>query len=405
MNTQNGKLANNIVHFARVLRRAGLPIGPAKVIDAINAVRVVGIERRDDFKYALEAVLVNRREHQEIFDQAFQVFWRDPYRVERMLQELLQLMGGLKRIERDRPKLSERVARALLPQASIVPRQVDQLPPEVQADARFTVSTREVLQHKDFASMTAEELEEARQMLQRLRLPLPMLPARRLRARSRGRRIDLRATMKQMVKQAGGVIQLRRRSPDWRHPTLVVLCDISGSMENYTRMLLHFVHAVTNDRDRVHTFLFGTRLTNITRHLRHRDVDVALNGVSAAVADWSGGTRIGACLKEFNRRWARRLLGQGAVVLLISDGLDSDSGEGLRQEMERLSKSAREVIWLNPLLRYDKFEAKPAGVRAMLPYVDAFLPVHNLASLSQLGTALRSMRRDAPSGDRRAAAA
>ncbi|HLF22383.1 MAG TPA: VWA domain-containing protein, partial [Burkholderiales bacterium] len=181
--------------------------------------------------------------------------------------------------------------------------------------------------------------------------------------------------------------------------------DISGSMENYTRMLLHFVHAVTNDRDRVHTFLFGTRLTNITRHLRHRDVDVALNGVSAAVADWSGGTRIGACLKEFNRRWARRLLGQGAVVLLISDGLDSDAGEGLRQEMERLSKSAREVIWLNPLLRYDKFEAKPAGIRAMLPYVDAFLPVHNLASLTQLGTALRSMRRDAPSGDRRAAAA
>jgi uncharacterized protein len=204
----------------------------------------------------------------------------------------------------------------------------------------------------------------------------------------------LRGTMKQMVKQAGGVVQLRRRSPDQRHPTLVVLCDISGSMENYTRMLLHFVHAVTNDRDRVHTFLFGTRLTNITRHLRHRDVDVALNGVSEAVADWSGGTRIGACLKEFNQRWARRLLGQGAVVLLISDGLDSDAGEGLRLEMERLSKSAREVIWLNPLLRYDKFEAKPAGIRAMLPYVDAFLPVHNLASLTQLGAALRAIRRD-----------
>ena len=394
MSSEGGKLAHNIVHFARVLRRAGLPIGPAKVIDAINAVRAVGIERRDDFKFALAAVLVNRREHQEIFDQAFQVFWRDPYRVERMLQELLQLMGGLKRVEQDRPKLSERVARALLPQASIVPRNVDQLPPEVQADARFTVSTREVLQHKDFANMTAEELEEAKAMLQRLRLPLPMLPARRLRARARGRRVDLRGTMKQMVKQAGGVVQLRRRSPDQRHPTLVVLCDISGSMENYTRMLLHFVHAVTNDRDRVHTFLFGTRLTNITRHLRHRDVDVALNVVSEAVADWSGGTRIGACLKEFNHRWARRLLGQGAVVLLISDGLDSDAGEGLRLEMDRLSKSAREVIWLNPLLRYDKFEAKPAGIRAMLPYVDAFLPVHNLASLTQLGAALRAIRRD-----------
>ena len=393
MNTKNGKLAHNIVHFARVLRRAGLPIGPAKVIDAIKAVRAVGIERRDDFNYALAAVLVNRREHQEIFDQAFQVFWRDPYRVERMLQELLQLMGGLKRVEKDKPKLAERVARALLPQASIVPRNVDQLPPEVQADARFTVSTREVLQQKDFASMTTDELEEAKEMLRHLRLPLPTLPARRLRARTRGQRVDLRATMKQMVKQAGGVIQLRRRSPDERHPTLVVLCDISGSMENYTRMLLHFVHAITNDRDRVHTFLFGTRLTNITRHLRHRDVDVALNGVSQAVADWAGGTRIGACLKEFNLRWARRLFGQGAVVLLISDGLDSDAGDGLRLEMDRLSKSTRELIWLNPLLRYDKFEAKPAGIRAMLPYVDAFLPVHNLASLTQLGAVLRSRRR------------
>jgi uncharacterized protein len=392
MTEQSRKLADNIVHFARVLRRAGLPIGPAKVIDAIDAVRAVGIERRDDFRYALAAVLVNRREHQEIFDQAFEVFWRDPYRVERMLQELLQLMGGLKRVETDRPKLAERVARALLPQASIVPRNRDQLPPEVQADARFTVSTREVLQQKDFASMTTEELEEAKEVLRHLRLPLPTLPARRLRARAYGRRIDLRGTMKQMVKQAGGVAELRRRSPDERHPTLVVLCDISGSMESYTRMLLHFVHAVTNDRDRVHTFLFGTRLTNITRHLRHRDVDVALNSVSTVVADWAGGTRIGVCLKEFNQRWARRLLGQGAVVLLISDGLDSDAGDGLRQEMDRLSKSCRELIWLNPLLRYDKFEAKPAGIRAMLPYVDAFLPVHNLASLTQLGVALRSLR-------------
>lgn len=394
MNGQQGQLAHNIVHFARVLRRAGLPIGPAKVIDAINAVQAVGIERRDDFRYALAAVLVNRREHQEIFDQAFEVFWRDPYRVERMLQELLQLMGGLKRVPTDRPKLAERVARALLPQTSMAPRNIEELPPDVQADARYTVSTREVLQRKDFASMTPQELEEAKEMLRHLRLPLPTLPARRLRTQARGRRVDLRGTMRQMVKQAGGVAQLRRRSPDRRHPTLVVLCDISGSMESYTRMLLHFVHAVTNDRDRVHTFLFGTRLTNITRHLRHRDVDVALTGVSEAVADWAGGTRIGACLKEFNQRWARRLLGQGAVVILITDGLDSDAGEGLRQEMDRLHKSCRELIWLNPLLRYAEFEAKPAGIRAMLPYVDAFLPVHNLASLTQLGVVLRSMRND-----------
>lgn len=399
MTTKTGELVNNIVHFARVLRRAGLPIGPAKVIDAINAVQAVGIERRDDFCYALSAVLVNRREHQEIFDQAFQVFWRDPYRIERLLQELMALMGGLRRVEAEQPKLPERLARALMPSPAIRPRPAEEAPPDIEVDARLTLSAREVLQRKDFASMTTEELEEAKAVLRDLRLPLPALPARRLQPRTRGERVDLRGTIKQMVRQAGGVVELRRRSPDLRHPTLVVLCDISGSMESYTRMLLHFVHAVTNDRDRVHTFLFGTRLTNITRHLRHRDVDVALNGVSGAVADWAGGTRIGACLKEFNQRWARRLLGQGAVVLLISDGLDSDAGEGLTQEMERLHKSCRQLVWLNPLLRYDRFEAKPAGIRAMLPHVDAFLPVHNLASLTQLGEALCSLGKYTRTGD------
>lgn len=382
-----GRLAENIVHFARVLRRAGLPVGPAKVIDALHAVQAVGIERREDFRGGLAAVLVNRREHQEIFDQAFDVFWRDPQRTENLLRELLD---GLRRPQSERPKLAERVARALLANdARSAPGAP--APPEIQADARLTVSASEVLQRKDFASMTPAELEEAKAVLRKLRLPLPQLPSRRLQPTTRGARVDLRNTMKQMVKQAGGVMPLRRRSPHRRHPALVVLCDISGSMESYTRMLLHFVHAVTNDRDRVYTFLFGTRLTDITRHLRHRDVDVASAGVSSVVADWAGGTRIGASLKEFNQRWGRRLLGQGALVLLISDGLDSDAGEGLRHEMERLARSSRRVVWLNPLLRYDKFEAKPAGIRAMLPYVDAFLPVHNLASLTQLAETLRSL--------------
>jgi uncharacterized protein with von Willebrand factor type A (vWA) domain len=385
---ETGRLADNVVHFARVLRRAGLPIGPAKVIDALDAVQAVGIERRDDFCYALSAVLVNRREHQVIFDQAFQIFWRDPYRVERLLQDLLRQLEGLRRFDAPRPQIAERVAQALLPQARLASHGSEQLPPDIELDARFTVSARELLQRKDFASMTAQELEEAKAVLRDLRLPLPMLRCRRLRPHARGERIDLRGTIKQMVRQAGGIALLRRRSPYLRHPALVVLCDISGSMDSYTRMLLHFVHAVTNDRDRVHTFLFGTRLTNITRHLRHRDVDIAVAKVSDAVADWAGGTRIGQCLKEFNQRWARRLLGQGAVVLLISDGLDSDAGEGLGREMERLGKSCRRLIWLNPLLRYDKFEAKPAGIRAMLPFVDEFLPVHNLASLSELGKAL-----------------
>jgi uncharacterized protein with von Willebrand factor type A (vWA) domain len=255
---------------------------------------------------------------------------------------------------------------------------------EVSVDALFTFSPREVLQSRDFETMTAAELSEVRAMIARLRLPLPERPVRRTVAARRGSTVDLRASLRAMASSGGAVVPLAWRQRRRRRPPLVVLCDISGSMDRYSRMLLFFLHAITNDRDRVHTLLFGTRLTNITRHLRRRDVDVAVARVASAVSDWAGGTRIGACLAEFNRRWSRRLLGQGAVVLLISDGLDSDVGEGLAREMERLSKSCRRLIWLNPLLRYEKFEARPAGIRAMLPYVDEFLPVHNLESLKQL---------------------
>jgi uncharacterized protein with von Willebrand factor type A (vWA) domain len=383
-----GKLAENIVHFARVLRRAGLPIGPAKVIDALQAVQTVGVEREDDFYFALSSVLVNRHEQQFIFDQAFRLFWRDPNRVGRQLQELLHLLSGLRTAGVDKPALSQRVTQAMLPNAPGPKTPGEDLPPDVTIDAAFTVSARELLQKKDFASMTPQELGEAKQMIAAMRLPLPELSNRRFRSRSQTGQVDLRSTMKQMVKEAGGIAELRRRTRHHRPPTLVILCDISGSMESYTRMLLHFTHAVTNDRDRVHTFLFGTRLTNITRSLRNRDVDVALNDVSRRVSDWAGGTRIGACMKEFNQRWARRLMGQGAVVLLISDGLDSDAADGLEEEMERLRLASRWLIWLNPLLRYKQFEAKPAGIRAMLPHVDLFLPVHNLISLTQLGRAL-----------------
>jgi len=377
------RLAENILHFVRVLRAAGLPVGPAKVIVALEAVQAVGVERREDFRAALESVLIERHEQQALFDQAFDLYWRNPRLLERMMQLLLPKVYTRARADAEAP-LSARLAEALAP-----PRVEDQEaePQEVAIDAVFTFSPREVLQTKDFETMTAGELSEVRAMIARLRLPLPELPIRRTVAASRGSAVDLRATLRAMVSAGGTVVPLAWRERRRRRPPLVVLCDISGSMDRYSRMLLFFLHAITNDRDRVHTLLFGTRLTNITRHLRRRDVDVALARVSAAVSDWAGGTRIGACLAEFNRRWSRRLLAQGAVVLLISDGLDSDVGEGLAAEMERLAKSCRRLIWLNPLLRYEKFEARPAGIRAMLPYVDELLPVHNLESLKQLATA------------------
>ena len=327
---KKGLLAENVVHFVRILRAAGMPVGPARVLDALAAVEKVGVDHRTDFRAALSSVLVSRRDHLPLFEQAFDVFWRDPKLLQKMLAALLPKAKG--RVGDARaPEIPARLAQALLQRPKP---EHDAQVREIEFDAAFTFSAREVLQKKDFASMTADELIEVKQLLARLKLPLPEIAVRRMKAAVRGRSIDLRATMRGMVGAAGAVAPLRYRARRVQTPPLVVLCDISGSMDRYARMLLHFLHAITNDRHRVHALVFGTRLTNITRHLKHRDVDVALARVAAAVADWAGGTRIGASLGEFNRKWSRRLLGQNAVVLLISDGLDADAGQGLEFEMD-----------------------------------------------------------------------
>jgi len=381
-----GRLAENVVHFVRVLRATGLPVGPARTLAALQAVDAVGLANRDDFRAALSAVLVSRHEHLPIFEQAFDLFWRNPKLLEKLIASLLPTVFGRVGGDDDSPELPARIAQAMLPPSGLERRKPDD--DEIELDAAFTMSPREVLQHKDFETMTTEELAAVRVMLRKLRLPLPELPTRRTVPASRGHRIDLRATLRRATGAAGTLSPLSWRRRQRRTPPLVVLCDISGSMDRYARMLLHFLHAITNDKDRVHVLLFGTRLTNVTRHLRHRDVDVALSRVTSAVSDWAGGTRIGSCLEEFNRLWSRRLLGQNAVVLLISDGLESDAGEDLGGQTERLHKSCRRLVWLNPLLRYEGFEARPAGIKAMLPHVDDFLPVHNLESLTELAAAL-----------------
>jgi uncharacterized protein with von Willebrand factor type A (vWA) domain len=373
-----GRFAENVVHFVRLLRSAGIPVGPERTIAALEAVDAVGVARRDDFHAALAAVLISRQEHQAMFDEAFELFWRNPRLRERTIAASLPKVWGRAAPGSGVPGRIAAAAHDPAPDRGVE---------EVQLDAAFTFSSREVLRYRDFETMTADELAAVRTMLARLRLPLPELPMRRTAPAARGPRVDLRATMRRAVGSTGALAPLARRAPRRRRPSLVVLCDISGSMDRYSRMLLYFLHAITNDRDRVQVFLFGTRLTNVTRHLRHRDVDVAMARVGAAASDWAGGTRIGACIGEFNRRWSRRVLMHDAIVLLISDGLDADAGEGLGGQMERLAKSCRRVMWLNPLLRYDRFEPRPAGVRAMLPHVDDFLPVHNLESLMQLGAA------------------
>jgi uncharacterized protein with von Willebrand factor type A (vWA) domain len=401
----HSRLAQNIMLFARTLRAAGLPIGPGKVIDAVDAVKAAGIGNRDDFYWTLHAVFVQRREQREIFDQAFHIFWKNPKFLQRMMSMLLPQMR-YDRNEEDQDEIATRLAEALQGERSA--EAFNELPPdeeEITIDAALTFSDRELLQEMDFDKMTLAEMAAARKAIANLRLPIMEVPTRRFAADPRGRRVDMRATLRASLRNAG-TIPLKLKSPKHRHPPLVILCDISGSMSRYSRMALHFVHAITNDRDRVYTFLFGTRLTNITRDLRHRDVDVALDKVASHVKDWSGGTRIGHCLHEFNTKWSRRVLSQGAVVLLITDGLDREGVEGLEDETIRLQKSCRRLIWLNPLLRYEAYRPQSQGAKAMIRHVDDFRPIHNLDSMQELADALGrdTMRAERPTRQKRAAA-
>ncbi|HEX5477008.1 MAG TPA: VWA domain-containing protein [Burkholderiales bacterium] len=381
-----GKLAQNVMHFARLLRSAGMRIGPDRVLDCVRALEISGAQqfppRREDWYWTMSAALLSKQEQRAIFDQAFAIFWRDPRLAEKMMHLLLPQAYG--RAAQPEQQQSQRLTDAL--RQSQPEREQEQ--ERIDIEARLTFSSHEVLQRMDFDTMSAAELAQAKKMISELRLPLPVVRTRRLAPAPAGRRVDLRASLRDSLRRGGDTISLVRSAPRELHPPLVVLCDISGSMNPYARMFLHFLHAITNDRDRVTVFVFGTRLTNITRQLRHRDVDVAMAKVAEAIKDWSGGTRIGASLREFNFLWARRVLGQNACVLLVSDGLDREAGEGLGEEMERLAKSCRLLVWLNPLLRYERFEARPAGVRAMLPHVDLFLPVHNLKTLVDLAKTL-----------------
>ncbi|MHA6643373.1 vWA domain-containing protein [Mesorhizobium sp. A623] len=380
-----GRIADNIVYFARALRKAGMRVGPASVKDAIEAVLAAGIGSRDDFYWTLHAVLVSRHEDHATFDEAFRLYWKSRELIEKMLAMFSPVAPDNR--EQVKPRAAEnRVSQALFEghQKNQPIREV----PEIEVDARLTFSGNEVLRGKDFAQMDAAEMAQARKAISQLRLPFDLVATRRFKPDPHGRRIDPRAMMRASARTGGELILPKFRSVREVHPPLVVLADISGSMSQYTRIFLHFLHALTEKRRRVHTFVFGTRLTNLTRQMRHRDPDDALADCSATVKDWSGGTRIGDTLYEFNRLWSRRVLGQGAVVLLITDGLERDDVDGLSEETERLHKSCRRLIWLNPLLRFDGFEPKARGVRAMLPHVDEFRSVHNLDALADLCASL-----------------
>jgi uncharacterized protein with von Willebrand factor type A (vWA) domain len=379
-----GHLAANVMHFARVLRAAGMPVGTDRVTVALQALPLAGLASRADCRAVLAACLLDRAEHRALFDQAFDLFWREP-----------ALPGALTVAAQppapagaDTAAGGRRLASALFPHAT--PAAADAATPPRSSWRASAPSWAEAerLRHVDFETMTADEWRAAKGLLARLKPAFEPLPTRRTRPSARPGQPDWRAALAAMARQGGDGADLRWRRRRAQPPPLVLLADISGSMSRYARMLLHFGHALAQSDLRVESFVFGTRLTRISRLLRHRDPDAAVALAVAAAPDWAGGTRLAECLHAFNRHWARRVMPGNATLLLVTDGLAHGDGTALAAEMARLHRGCRQLIWLNPLLRFEGFEPRATGIRAMLPHVDRFLPAHDLHSLDGLARAL-----------------
>lgn len=385
-----GRLAENVVHFARVLRAAGLPVATDRVLLALAALKVAGIESRADFHAVLASCLIDRAQHRLLFEQAFHIFWKDPDLLGQMLRLLLPQVSAKKGGAPPPPPENRRLGEALAPRVEQPPQ--PQAAERLDIDAQLSWTDREQLRKADFDTMSTAEWAAAKRMLAALAPFFERLPTRRHAPSLRGSRLDLRAALREAARHGGDLAVLPRQQRRTRTERLVAIVDISGSMSRYSRMFLHFLHALAGGPRaadyRIEAFVFGTRLTHITRQLRHRDPDEAVAEVVRAVADWSGGTRIAACLHEFNRHWARRVLSGSPTVLLVTDGLEHAAIDELGREAERLAKSCRRLVWLNPLLRYEGFEPKARGVRALLAHVSLCLPVHNIDSLERLAATL-----------------
>ncbi|WP_417452522.1 vWA domain-containing protein [Kiloniella sp.] len=391
-----GYLAENILHFARTLRKAGIALPPTRVLEAIEAIRFSGLTRRDDIYDTFRCLFITSRDQQEIFNQCFHIFWRNPEFLERAMSLLLPTTFLENAPQDEKDKALKRVSQAFAPeQKNQLPKEKEEEKLEVEFDARLTSSDEKVLRHKDFEQMSAAEQQKALELIKRLQLPAELITTRRFSPSLRKQRIDTRKTMQASMKRGADIIELKYKAKKVQRAPLVILCDISGSMSEYSRMLLHFIHSLSSARDRIHSFTFGTELHNITRQMKYKDVDEALAAVGQQIDEWSGGTRISSAIHDFNQHWSRRVLGQRANVLLITDGLERDGAYDLALEMDRLHKSCRKLIWLNPLLRYDAFQAKARGIKLMLPHVDEFRSAHNINSLEGLIESLQNTRRPA----------
>ncbi len=371
-------LTKNIIFLCSLLREAGVPIGIDRSIDAVRAIDLTSLYSYDDFYWSLATVLINKKDHMKIFERVFQLFWSE---VNANLD-----FGKSGKKENDFLEKEEPTNDNSYPSLSTTPdsKQSQQRQAINTSNTPLLASTTASINQKDFNRMSPEEITIARKLVSSISLPIRPIRTRRWEPNRLGKGIDLRSTIKKSLRTNGQPLHWYRISRKTIQPSIILLCDISGSMKNYSKILLHFLHSITHKQEQVSTFLFGTQLTNVTRELRQRDINTALDHVSNLRIDWGAGTRIGSAIKQFNFEWSRRVLTQNGVVILISDGLDSDAGKNLKKPMERLRKSCKKIIWLNPLLRYTKFRPISSGASIIRPYADLFLPVHNLDSLKHL---------------------
>jgi uncharacterized protein with von Willebrand factor type A (vWA) domain len=378
----HGHLLRNMVLFGRMLRALGIKVTPTQILDWVEGLKHINMRHREDFKNTTQTILINRFEHLELFNRAFDLFWQA-----RDETELLEMNLGALLQKPPQPKPEDLEPAQTGDKGDGSEKEAE----EPIIDTVYTYSAREVLRQKDFADLTPEELHEVKHLMQAMVWELEQRRTRRKARARRGAFPDMRRTFRQNLRYGGEPLELAWRERKLKRRPLVVICDISGSMERYSRVLLKFVYAISNGLEKVEAFVFSTRLTRITHHLKNKDIDRALDEATLAIHDWAGGTRIGESLKTFNYEWGRRVLGQGAIVLLISDGWDRGDTHLLRHEMDRLQLSCHRLIWLNPLLGSENYEPLTRGIQAALPHVDDFLPVHNLKSLEQLGDLLESL--------------
>ena len=384
---RSGKLLHNLVLFGRLLRALGMDVNPGRMIDLVDALGYVEIGRKADFYFTARSLLVHHKDDLELFDVAFERFWKRPFED----GELIDLFNQF-----PQPETPDTLV-TLPPLLQEPPPEGDEADDDEEGETQEiievtrTYSDQEILGRKDFAELTADEMRAIKQLMGEMVWELGLRRTRRQRP-GHGKWLDLRRSLRKNLRYGGEIMEWPRREPKFKPRPLILVADISGSMERYTRLLLHFLYSLAEGLDqKVEVFVFSTRLTRITRQLRGRDVDKALQEVSHAVPDWAGGTRIGDAVKAFNFRWGRRVLGKGAVVVLISDGWDRGDPALLDAEMARLQRSCHRLIWLNPLLGSARYEPLTRGMQAALPHIDDFLPVHNLASLTDLATHLAQL--------------